>query len=70
MLWSVLVYLWPVGVVFGGCHYVVFVLANVAGQVRQCGEGHDLLPLAVGGLLYHGVCSWVVWPGVDGSGSS
>ena len=46
--------------VLADSHSVVFVLANVAGQVRQCGEWHDLLPLAAGGLLYLGACSFVV----------
>ena len=30
------------GVALADCHSVVFALANVAGQVRQCGEWHDL----------------------------
>ena len=56
-------------------HSVVFVLANMAGQVWQCGGWHDLLSLAAGGLLYLEVCSWVVcvwlffaiWPGLGDS---
>ena len=41
------------GVVLVDHHSVV--LATMTGQVRQCGGCHDLLPLAVGGLLYLGV---------------
>ena len=50
--------------VLAGCRSVVFVLANMAGWMRQSGEWPDL-PLAAGGLLYLGVnaagllCVWL-----------
>ena len=63
------------GMILAACCSVVFVLANMTGQMRRSGGWRDHL-LAVGGLLYLGVCSWValclavfaVWPGVGGSG--